>query len=274
MSGINWRGWVWVVGSCLAGGAHAEDQLVIGGDKGYLIGASVVSATGHVGSGGRVSLDLKPMWAFQLGPFRVSRSRANSLMNTGRERLETGLSTEFDWLTDWRLGASLRLDNGRSFDDDDVFRGLPDVPTTLRGRVSTGRPLGERWDWSMNVDHDLLGRKGGMRLGTGVNYRYPLSPRTNWDFSFGGGWGDSRYLRTHYGISNEAAQATGRSPYRLGGGWENVRMGANFETAMTDHWIIFGGLEVSRLLGSTSRSPLVGRVTTHGLSVGLAYRSK
>lgn len=266
-----------MVAACLGLQAHAEGQLAVGGqgggDAGYLVGASVVSANGHIGSG-VTRYDIKPLWAFQLGPFRVSRSRANSLLRAGRERLETGVSTEFDLFSDWRLGASLRLDNGRSFDGDPEFQGLPDVRTTLRGRVSTGRSFGERWNWSVSLDHDLLDRGGGARLNTGVNYRYPVSRRTNLDFSVGGGWGDARYLRTLYGISPEAAQATGREPYRLGSGWENLRLGAHFETALSTHWVVFGGLDVSRVLGSTARSPLVGRLVTHGLGVGVAYRSK
>ncbi|MBV1733607.1 MAG: MipA/OmpV family protein [Hydrogenophaga sp.] len=273
MSATHWRLGFGILGICLALQARAEGQVAIGGDRGYLLGASVVSANGHIGSG-VTRYDIKPLWAFQLGPFRVSRSRANSLMRAGREQLETGVSAEFDVFSDWRLGASLRLDNGRSFDGDPEFSGLPDVRSTLRGRVSTGRSFGERWNWSLSLDQDLLGRGGGARLNTGVNYRYPVSQRTNLDFSLGGGWGDARYQRTIYGISTEAAQATGREPYRLGSGWETLRVGAHFETALSTHWVVFGGLDLSRVLGSTARSPLVGRLVTHGLGVGVAYRSK
>ena len=62
-----------MVAACLALQAHAEGQLAVGGpasDAGYLVGASVVSANGHIGSG-VTRYDIKPLWAFQLGPFRV-----------------------------------------------------------------------------------------------------------------------------------------------------------------------------------------------------------
>jgi len=271
-TGVRWG--AGILGCWVALQAQADGQLAIGGgDTGYLIGASVVSANGHIGRG-VTRYDLKPIFAFQLGPFRVSRSRAHSLMRAGRERLETGVSTEFSWFEDWQFSASLRMDNGRSFGGDPDFQGLPDVPTTVRGRLSTGRPLGERWSWNLSLDHDILDRKGGARLNTGLNYRYPFSPRTNLDFSIGGGWGDARYLRTYYGISSAAAAATGRSPYRMGSGWETLRAGAHFETALNSSWVVFGGLDASRVLGSTERSPLVGRTLTHGLSVGVAYRSR
>lgn len=254
--------------------AHADEQAVIGAqDRGYLVGASLATSASHVGDG-KSHFSLRPLWAFQLGPVRVSRSRANSLMSTGRERLETGVSTEFNPFSDWRFGVSLRMDNGRSFDDDPDLRGLPDVKTTVRWRVSTGRALTDRWDWGLSLDQDLLGRGGGVRMNSGLNYRYPVTPKTTWDLSFGAGWGNSTYMQTQYGISAPAAQSTGRAPYFLGSGLESLRAGLNFATELGTHWVAFGGVDVSRLVGPASRSPLVGRVTTHGLSVGLAYRSK
>jgi outer membrane protein len=254
--------------------AYAVEQVVVSADEeGYLIGGSVASSSSHIGQG-KVSYDFKPMWAFQLGPVRVSRSRARSLMGAGKERLETGLSTQFDLYADWRLGASLRLDNGRSFAGDPMLAGLPDVRTTARARLSLGRSLGERWSWNASVDQDLLGRQGGMRLSQGFGYRLPISDKTYWDFSMSSTWGSRRYLQTQYGISDAAAMATGRDAYLIGGGWESFRSSAQLTHVLSDHWIAFGGVDLSRLLRATARSPLVGRVTTHSVSVGLAYRSK
>ena len=257
-----------------SGAASAEEASIGSREDDFLIGASVVSGTSHVGTAQGAATDLKPLWAFQLGPLRVSRSRASALMSVGRESLETGLSTEFKATEDISLSASLRLDNGRSFADDPLLRGLPDIGTTLRARLSARRALGPRWSWSMNTDHDLLGRKGGLRLGTGVNYAYPYSADTQWDFSMGLGMGNARYLQTHYGISLEGAQATGRDTYQLSGGLENLRSGINISTALGDNWVAFGGLEMSRMLGRAARSPLVGRLATHSVTVGIAYRSR
>ena len=126
----------------------------------------------------------------------------------------------------------------------------------------------------MSADLDLMGREGGLRVGTGVNYAYPFSDDTHWDLSLGAGMGNARYLQTHYGISQAGAQATGRDTYRLGGGLENLRAGVNFSTALDTHWVVFGGLEMSRMLGRAARSPLVGRLSTYSVSIGLAFRSR
>jgi MipA family protein len=253
----------------LATGALTVPQV----DEGYLIGASVASSSSHVGNA-KARYTLKPMWAFQLGSVRVSRSRASTLMSAGREKLETGLSADFDIFSDWRLGASLRVDNGRSFEADPQLAGLPDVRTTLRARLSTSRPLGGPWSWNASVDQDILGREGGLRLSQGVGYRWQVSDDTHWDFSASTTWGNGRYLQTQYGIDRAAAADTGRAAYLLGSGWESFRTSVQFTHAISEHWVTFGGLDLSQLLRGAAHSPLVGRVTTHGLSVGLAYRSK
>ena len=253
---------------------RAEEASVRDTRDDFLVGASVVSGNAHIGTPGGPSTDLKPLWAFQLGPLRVSRSRASALMSVGREALETGLSTEFKASEDISLSASLRLDNGRSFENDPLLRGLPDIGTTVRARLSARQALGPRWSWNMSTDHDLLGRKGGLRLGTGLSYAYPYSDDTLWNVSLGAGLGNARYLQTHYGISLAGAQATGRDTYQLSGGLENLRAAVNFSSALDTHWVVFGGLEMSRMLGRAARSPLVGRLSTYSVSVGLAFRSR
>jgi MipA family protein len=253
----------------LATGALSVPEV----DQGYLIGASVASSSSHVGNA-KARYTLKPMFAFQLGSVRVSRSRATTLMSAGREKLETGLSTDFDIFSDWRLSASLRVDNGRSFDEDPQLAGLPDVRTTLRARLSTSRPLGGQWSWNASVDQDILSREGGLRLSQGFGYRLRVSENTHWDFSASTTWGNGRYLQTQYGIDAASAANTGRAPYLLGSGWESFRTSVQFTHAINGHWVAFGGLDLSQLLRGAAHSPLVGRVTTHGLSVGVAYRSK
>jgi len=253
--------------------ANADDTKEERHQKDYLIGASVVSSTAHIGSGER-KVTLKPVWYFQLGPVRVSRSQGSTLLGAGRRSGETGLSTEFLAAQDWNIGLSLRVDNGRTFDNDPQFSGLPDIRTTVRARVSAHRPVGDRWSWNVNMDQDILGKDGGMRAGGGVSYRYPVSETTHLDFGLSAGWADARYMKTHFGISPEAAQRVGQAAYIPGSGWEGIQAGLKFTTALSQRWVVFGGVDLSRLQGGAARSPLVGRPITHSVNVGLAYRNR
>ena len=249
----------------------AQDKPGIHKDD-YLVGASVVSSTAHIGTADRKT-SLKPVWYFQLGPVRVSRSQGSTLLGAGRRSGETGLSTELLAAQDWKVGVSLRVDNGRTFDEEPLFIGLPDIKTTVRARVSAHRPVGERWSWNVNMDQDILSKDGGMRAGAGVNYRYPVSDATHLDLGLSAGWADAQYMRTHFGISPAAAQLVGRAPYSLGSGLEGVQMGIKFTTALNRRWVVFGGFDLSRLQGDAARSPLVGRPITHTVNIGVAYRN-
>lgn len=253
--------------------AYADASKEDRHQKDYLVGASVVSSTAHIGTGER-KVSLKPVWYFQVGPVRVSRSQGSTLLGAGRRSGETGLSTELLAAQDWNIGLSLRVDNGRTFDNEPLFIGLPDIATTLRARVSARRPVGERWSWNVNMDQDILGKGGGLRAGGGVNYRYPVSEATHMDFGLSAGWADARYMKTHFGISPEAAQLVGRAPYALGSGMEGIQAGVKFTTAVNKRWVVFGGVDLSRLQGDAARSPLVGRPITHTVNVGLAYRNR
>lgn len=256
-----------------SGAALANQPDEAKGSREFLIGASLESTVGHIGDGQR-SLSLKPVWHFQLGPFRVSRSRASTLLGTGRKSGETGVSADFFSRDGWSLSASLRMDNGRTFDDDPVWRGLPDIRTTVRGRVSVRRPFGERWGWNASIDQDLMGREGGMRLNSGVSYTHLLSERTQWDLGVSATWGNARYMQTHFGITPTGAATVGTLPYQLGGGWEGVHAAWNASTALSTNWVLFGGVGLSQLRGDAARSPLVSRRTTTSATLGVAYRSR
>lgn len=266
-----------IVGCLLAGcgvvvPALAE-QAVVGFGKDYLIGAALTSSSAHMGQTEN-NLRFKPVFAFQIGRLRVSRSRANVIMSAGRgEGLETGISAELLSRQDWSLSASLRLDNGRSFEGDPRWEALPDIQDTVRGRVSARRSLGERWSTSVSFDHDLLDKKGGARIVAGLGYRLPQSESAHWDFSASSSWGSSKYMQTHYGISSSSAQSVGTSAYTPGSGLENLQLGVDYTHALNDNWVAFGGVGFSRLVRPAANSPLVDRKSTYGISVGLAWRS-
>lgn len=258
---------------CACATAQAAEPVVLDASRDYLVGASLASSAGHVGQTGQ-RLSLRPLWAFQLGRFRFATGRASSLLSVGRNTVDPGLSTVLTTTNGWRLSTSLRYDEGRTSGTDPLLVGLPDVRDTLRGRVSASLDLGPRWSGSLSGSQDLLGRGGGFFLNTGVSYRYPVSEQTYWDLGLGAVWGTDLYRQTHYGISSEAALATGRTPYRLGGGWERVSLGWNMTSALNSRWVAFGGLNLSQLQGEAAQSPLVGRKVVYGATVGLAYRSR
>lgn len=255
--------------------AWAQDSgaSIGGGDDegGYLVGASVASAIGFIGSA-KASVDLKPIFSFQLGKVRVSRSRANTLLHSGRKAYETGLSTDLLRREGFSLGASLRWDNGRRIEDDPRWADLDDVRSTARVRLSARWTMSPHWTLALSGDKDVMGRGGGARLNTSLSYRHVVTKDTFWDFTLSAGGGDRTFMSTTYGVPARAAATAGVDPYAPGGGFETVQFGAEMAHSLSRHWVAFGGLTLGRIAGPARKSPLIDRVSTWGMTVGLAWR--
>lgn len=261
-------------GACGPVLAQGSEPVTLQASRDWLAGGALVSSQGHLGLDGR-TWQLDPVWAFQLGRFRLASGRAASLLSVGREPVDSGLSTVLASTGVWRLSTSLRIRDGREADDSDpLLRGLPGTRTTLLGRLSASRPIGQRWTASMGATQDLLDRGAGLTLGFGLGYRYPLSASTYWDASVGLGWGNATARLSTYGISPEAAASSGRAPYAIGAGWDSASLGWSLTSALSEHWVAWGGVGVSQLQGAAARSPLVGRRSVASASIGLAYRDR
>ena len=237
----------------------------------YVLGAALSSSRDHLGQGDR-SLGLQPVVGFWFGRYRLASGSAGELLSIGRETVDAGLSTTLARHGDWALGAALNWDPGRKVDDDPLLRGVPELESTLRGKLSLSYALGPRWSLGLSGNQDLLGHDGGGQLGLGLGYRHPVSPRTYWDASIGAKWAGSTYMQGHYGLSPAAAAAAGRSAYEPGAGWEGLQLGWGLRSAINHHWVWFGGLGFSQLQGAARSSPLVGERSVWSANVGLAYR--
>lgn len=262
---------LWTGACVLAVQALAAEPEPAEPPRGYLVGSSLVSSAGHLGVSHH-SWSLSPVWAFQVGRFWLATSRGNSLLSTGREAVEPGLSTVLVTSNGLRLSTSLQLRGAGEVSDDALLRGLPEVRGTLLGRANASFGLGPRWSMGLSGTQDLLGRGAGLSLGAGLGYRQPVSKDTHWDASVGLGWSNARSRQTQFGIDPAAALASGRSPYELGAGWDSVSLNWGITSALSERWVVFGGLGRSQLLGAAARSPLVGRRTVTSATIGLAYR--
>ncbi len=275
-----YRAWAMAVAMALVAcaGAQAQerpDDVRLDESRDYLIGASLSSSSDPLGTAEQ-KLRLGGIWAFQLGRFRFASSGASALLNQGRETVDSGVSTVLARGDKLSLNTSLSLDDGRDWRDekDARFRGLPKVRATVRGRVTLGYALADRWSLTSRASQDLLDRGGGLRIDTGLGYRRPVTPQTHWDFSIGAGWANGTYRQTYYGVSPQGAAATPLPEYTLGAGWDNVSIGWRITSALNRHWVAYGGLGVSQLQGAAARSPLATRPTTYSATVGLAWRNR
>jgi MipA family protein len=267
----------WAVAVMLPGLALAQEPTasdVVQADESggqpvrhYLLGLGLSSSLDHVGVAKR-SIGLQPIWGFWAGRYRLSSGRASSLWQVGRETVvDAGLSTTLIRDSDWSLGASLSWDGGRKSGDDPLLADVPDLRSTLRGKLSAGYAFAPRWSIGLGTSHDLLDHGGGGRYSAGLGYRQPLSERSYWDASLSLSWGNRIYMNSYYGIPASSSRA-----YQPDGGVEGLGLGWGYTAAINHDWVAYGGLNYSRLLGDAARSPVVGRRATWGASIGVAYR--
>lgn len=245
----------------------AQSQESDGPVRHYLIGVGLSSSLDHVGVPDR-SVGLQPILGFWAGRYRLSSGRAGSLWRVGRETVvDAGLSTTLLSRSDWSLGASLSWDGGRDSGADPLLAGVPDLRSTLRGKLSVGYAFAPRWSLGLGASHDLLGRDGGGRYSASLGYRQPLSELSYWDASLSASWGNRDYMQGHYGIPAASSRA-----YQVEGGVEGMGLGLGYTTAINHNWVAYGGLNFSRLLGDAARSPVVGTRNVWSAGIGVAYR--
>lgn len=237
----------------------------------YVLGVAYGWSPAYAGADGYKS-HLRPVLSLAYGRFRLSSSRGNSIMNHGLDDRGSGASATLVERERFRLSASVRLDGGRSSSDDPLLQGLPEVRSTLRGRVSMGYALSEHWSLGASASQDLLGRSGGAQFNTSLRYAFDLTPHTTLGLGVGAAFADGTYMRSHFGVPAAAASTSPLPTFVPGAGLYGVDAGLDVMTALSRSWVLFGNAGVSQMRGDARRSPLTQRATGYSVSVGLAYR--
>lgn len=96
----------------------------------------------------------------------------------------------------------------------------------------------------------------------GDRYVFSIGPRL-W-------YGNSRYERAWFGVSPQAALASGLPEYRPRGGFDAAGAVAGLQLALGNNWGVFGYAQYRRLIGVARRSPIVTRLgSANQFSAGL-----
>jgi outer membrane scaffolding protein for murein synthesis (MipA/OmpV family) len=238
----------------------------------YLLGASVMNKPEYDGATTRET-KLRPLWALQIGRWRLSTSGGSALLGFGREGGGPGASTVLIERSRLRLGFALRVDSGRKSGDASTTQGLPDVKRTLRGRIYANYSLAPDWNIGANLSQDLLGRKGGLTAGMDLGWRFYRSQTLEWTSGIGISAGNGTNLRSYFGVPESAVASSGKPAYEPGSGLRDVHAGVGFTKSISEHWFVFGSAGVNELLGPAADSPLVQKREGHYAAIGLAWRN-
>lgn len=238
----------------------------------YALGGALIAAPTYAG-GSSTDLKPRPLWALRYGRLRLSGARSSGLLARPGDA-GSGASADLIDEPRWRLGTSLRIDQGRNAGDDPALQGLPEIRRTLRGRLYASFDLAGRWSAGVGYGRDLLGRVGGGTANAGLAYALPLAPGIDATLDLGLNLADGRYMRTYYGVTPEVAAATGRTAFTPRAGVMDWHLGLSARAPMGGRWTLIGGLGLSRLQGDAAASPLTSTRTGATATVALAWRSR
>lgn len=151
-------------------------------------------------------------------------------------------------------GPVAKITSGRR--DSKVGAPVGDVSTTIEAGAFVQQTLGESFRLRGEVrkgigGHDgFVGNAGGDFIARdGDKYVFSVGPRVIFS--------DSRYQRTYFGVTPEAALASGLPVYRPDGGIHALALVSGIDYAIGGGWGLFGYARYERLVGDAKKSPIV-----------------
>ena len=238
----------------------------------WSLGASISNGASYPGSTER-STGIRPVIGLEVGRFTLSSGGGGSLLDFDLDARDSGVTAKLLQWENLRLSAGLRMDGGRKGSDEPMLQGLPEVERTLRGRLSVIYDFNKHASVRSTLSQDLLGRDGGATLQTTARYEIQVSPYSEIAFALGFTLADSTYMQGRMGVPLSASGVSTPLPaYVPGGGLFSQDVGLEFKSAVSDRWVVFGGVRYSQLRGNARRSPLAVKPDNYGISLGLAYR--
>ena len=244
------------------------------GDSGntWALGVSMSNGPDYTGSDKRGS-NIRSVIGIDIGRYTLSSGGGGALLDFDLEPRYTGVSARLLDEERFHVSAGLRIGGGRKNDTDSVLYGLPDVRRTLRARLSASYLVTPELSLRSSLNQDLLGRKGGTTLQTTLQYEWQITPSTEIGLAAGFTLADAIHTRSFFGVPAEVALVrTPFAAYSPGGGLVSTDLGVEVKSAITNRWVVFGGVRFSQVRGDARNSPYVFKPNNYGVSVGIAYR--
>lgn len=171
----------------------------------------------------------------------------------------------------FRAGPAVAIQGSRK--DSDVGAPLGKVKTTIEAggfaEFQVGDSIRVRGDLRKGLGgHEgLIGSIGADQIWRdGDRYVFSVGPRLLFS--------DSRYQRAYFGVTPEAALATGLPGYRPDGGFHGVAAATGLHYSLGGPLGLFGYARYERLMGDARKSPVVkefGSPNQFSAGLGLSY---
>lgn len=185
---------------------------------------------------------------------------------------EYGSSRTVGFRTGWGIQGSFRYLGDRDSDSNDEIRGLDNVDWAAEAGLGVGYEQ-RNWRVFTDVRYGFVGHNAWVGEIGADGIAYPIEgltltagPRLS--------FGDDRFARTYFGVSDSESVASGLPAYDANGGLlgAGVELGARY--LFNERWGVEGAATWERLVNSAADSPVTatGSADQYSVRVGITRR--
>lgn len=174
----------------------------------------------------------------------------------------------------FRLGVVASMDSmkPREESDDASLLGLGDIDSAVRAGLFASYRVTNWLTLRASAATDVSDKEQGTTANVDAEFTY--RPTAKLAFTGGPGltWSNQEHVQTFFGIDDEQAARSGRTPYTPESGVSTVRLSVGAQYALTQHWILGARISAAQLQGDAGDSPIVMEKNQNLYALFVAYR--
>lgn len=153
------------------------------------------------------------------------------------------------------------------------LKGMGKVKASAVGLFSAGFKLGDSAELRASLELPLTQRENGRALHLGAELPLLQGKQDSLSLSASASYGDTKYLRTYFGVTPLQSANSGYALYTPKAGFYKTELSLAWTHRLDERWSVVGMAGVSHLLGDAGKSPLARRKTAPegGLMVTYTY---
>lgn len=262
--------------AALTATAHAESALVLG--------LGVGAAPDYVGSDDYEAMPVpvvKYNWSGERGSAPATGVKGEIGLIDASVGFPSGVDVGLARLSTPSRHYTLRVGGGYKFgrdaSDNDALHGMGDIDGQAIARITlASEPAnGLGIFFGVKYETEITDETNGDTFAFYAGDKFALTPKATLTLTGRTQWADDDYMQSYFGVSNSQSARSGNRRFDAASGLADVGLEARLDYALTDHWMLFGSLGYSRLLGDAADSPLVddeGSANQFRATTGVAYR--